>query len=333
MRKALLSWLSVGAVAIGGLWLAGCGTNTKDTTSNRPPASELQEGLTILDQVPGWGMNAAFKKDGRVLYFETRVGSLKPEVYREAFPDEPAEETDALVTDESGRVVYVQQGGDDVVDQSWHKPLEAEASLPIADPERRAQDFKLVEQAGLAFEKLTIPAEFKADLHAMKNARLAATHFEASRLAMASKSEAAKAVGETGYGTPGSNDFHIHGKWLIWGVAEHTASYSNINGVSKNSCNHGTCASSMSHWCNTTAKSASAVHYYKTDCSSTGCVGTGNCTTGYNWNSTGGGHNCHDDTVRALWGFKHGSQGGSTSGVCSNGASHWYGPSCSTSSW
>jgi hypothetical protein len=329
MRKAM--WLSVGAVALGGLWLVGCGTNTKDTTSNRPPASELQEGLTILDQVPGWGMNAAFKKDGRVLYFETRVGATKPEVYREAFPDEPAEETDARVVDENGRLIYVQQGGDEVIDQTWHKELVAEGKLPMVAPERRAQDFKLIGEAGLAFEKLSIPAQLKTDLHAMKNARLTAAHFEASRLAAVARSDSAKELGEVGFGAPGTNDFHIHWKWFIWLVAEHTTAYVNINGTVKNTCNHGTCASSMTHRCNTTAKAASAVLYYEM---STSQSVSGNCTTGYNWNSTGGGHNCHDDTVRGLWGFRYGSQGGSTTGVCNNGASHWYGPdNCSVTSW
>src|SRR5262249_47663525 len=112
---------------------------------------------------------------------------------------------------------------------------------------------------------------------------------------------------------------------------EHTSTWSNINGTVRNSCNHGNCASTITY--RMTCSGTAGVDYHEFDTTLNSPTSPA-CTTPYNWNSTGGGHNCHDDSVRQIWGMEYGPQGASNTGVCNNTASHWYGPtSCTISSW
>ncbi len=64
----------------------GC---TSSATDTRPPISELKPGLNMIDiEDPSWGVDAAYVKDGHVVYLEERLGAMKPQVYRDAAPDE-----------------------------------------------------------------------------------------------------------------------------------------------------------------------------------------------------------------------------------------------------
>ncbi|MBL8715821.1 MAG: hypothetical protein JNL79_07480 [Myxococcales bacterium] len=318
MLKTLRNAVVLGAVGLLMACSVGCG-GSSDTS--RPAVTELREGLNIL-KTEG-AIVGAFRKGDRAIYFETRAGEKTLDVYRNLDPSLPEHEMDLRVMDDSGRTFYVQQGGD-TLPEAWEKDIAAEASRPRVDPIRRADDFGLMKEAAIAMENADLPVAVKA--HKVS--------FAATKLGVRDdmlRPAVEKAVKEVGY-APANNSIELHGKWIIWGVAEHTATWSNVNGVIRDNCQHGNCASSMSHWC--TATGTGGAQYTESSTSNSGSfANSGNCTTNYNWNSTGGGHNCHDDSVRAIWGVKYGPQGTSTSGVCNNSASHWYGPSCTTTSW
>ena len=66
--RQVFGWRSLvgsGLVLVGVL-AVGC------STSDRPPVSQLKQGLNLLDvRDPSWGMNAAFVKNDRVVYLKT----------------------------------------------------------------------------------------------------------------------------------------------------------------------------------------------------------------------------------------------------------------------
>ncbi|NUP97163.1 MAG: hypothetical protein HUU28_13470 [Planctomycetaceae bacterium] len=314
MLESLRSALIVGAIGLVMACSVGCG----GSSDPRPAVTELKEGLNVL-KTDG-AIVGAFRKGDHAIYFETHAGDKTLDVYRNLDPSLPAQEMSFRVMDENGRTFFVQQGGD-TLPEAWEKDIAAEATRPRVDPLKRADDFALMKEAAIAMEGASIPVTVQAHKLTLRNARLAVRD-ELLRPAVE------KQLATVGY-APANNSIELHGKWIIWGVAEHTATWSNVNGVIKDNCQHGSCASSMSHWC--TASGTGATQYVEMSTSNSSV--TGNCTTSYNWNSTGGGHNCHDDSVRAIWGVKYGPQGSSTSGVCNNGASHWYGPGCNETSW
>src|SRR5208283_2184887 len=102
------------------------------TASSRPSASQLKEGLTVLDsRDPTFGVSAAYVKSGRVVYIESRVGNLKPEVYRSEGRNEPDYEMDLRIVDHNNFTVFAQRGGDNFAESSWNADL-ARSSASVA---------------------------------------------------------------------------------------------------------------------------------------------------------------------------------------------------------
>ena len=118
-----------GAVAasalFGAVMLAGCAGDASPETT-RPAVATLAEGLTILDASDqSWGFDAAFVKEGHAIFFSSRVGALKAEGYRAAWPDDPPNEMDARYVDENGDTFILRIGGDRFIDPTWQKDVKA----------------------------------------------------------------------------------------------------------------------------------------------------------------------------------------------------------------
>ena len=127
--------------------LVGCSSNAS-TASSRPTAAQLKEGLNILEmRDPSLGLSAAYMQNGRVVYIETRVGSLKPEVYRNDAPDEPANEMDMRVVDQNNYTFYAVRGGDNYADPSWSADI-VRSYTPTAPDTNRALDMTIALQGG-----------------------------------------------------------------------------------------------------------------------------------------------------------------------------------------
>jgi hypothetical protein len=311
MKKTLqyLTFVLGGAVLI-----AGCAG--ADSTS-RPAVASLAQGLTMFNDNAAI-VSGAYVQGDRAIFFETRRGPETSDAYQQL--GMPKFEMDVRVLDENGRTVYLQAGGDQYVDPSWDKDLAAEAKLAPVDPVVRAGSFALMKEVVPLLQKVQMPASMIHEMGALTTMHLVVKD---NMLPGA----VAAAIKETGY-TPGTNAFELHGMCIFACFGDHSATVTNISGTVRVSCNHGTCASSMGQWC--TGGGTGGVDYHEYN-GGTGVASPG-CTTPYNWDS-GGNHNCHDDSVRQMWGMQYGSQGGSTSGVCNNSATHWKGPSCNTTSW
>jgi hypothetical protein len=333
MKKSTRSQL-VGGGAVLAMVLAGCAGEV-----SRPDVGQLQEGLNLLDvKEPAWGMSAAFRQGQRVIYLETRVGPLMPEIYRQDDPDGPQNEMDMRLVDKNGNTFYAMRGGDNFVDPTWAAEVEISKRAKV-DPAARDLDFRLAKEASVAFMKVA-PATFK--FHVRYVASYAARPVPSEdeqlrqRAALIPRVDAPGALNandparrETGYGNYNLGDYMWletdkysgdTGCFLGLCVAKHSATrmwvYRWNNGapywiLSIDANNHGRHAgdSGMGYNC---YSSASTWAWGATISGSTAGDATGNwdsqggCQTSYSWNSGGWDHLCNDDAAYELWQAKSG---------------------------
>ena len=321
-----------------GLTMAGC-----SGSAQRPSAADLHEGINLLDVSDAkWGSNAAYVKNGRVVYIETRVGVLKPEVYRNDAPDEPANEMDVRFVDQNGLTFYAVRGGDNWIDNAWTPEITKSRTAKI-DLDQRAGDFRIAKEGATLLAK-QLPDGFKDHVfHLTQFAAMPAPHDDPRMVAKANRISAtppeidanrnpldpARAdANYAAYNYGGwmwlEGDKFSKGAgcfaWVCGGSHSAVAQWScNWTGSSCSwtyaiaACNHGTCPynSNVSYDC----YSNGGWYWWPWINGSTaqgvtgGYDGQGGCQTGYNWNSGGWDHLCNDDAAYELWQTKNGSQG------------------------
>lgn len=318
------SRIVVGTVLV----LAAC-TLPACSNSPRPAVSELKEGLNLLNvKDASWGVNAAFVKLGRVVYFETRVGALKPEIYRLDAPNEPANEMDYRFVDQNNHTFVAVRGGDSWIDPSWSSEIAA-SQRETVDAALRAQDFSLAKEAAAAFSAAT-PLGFVDHSFHMKNFALQAVPSADQRLASAALTIAKTPppAADTGYGSYNSGGWSVFwvGKYSgttgcnFWTCARHSATDmwscdwdgSTCNWVRRivaNNHGRGPWDSGMGYDC----ASQGGWQYNGIDGSTAGGAtgswdGQGGCQTGYSWSSNNYAHLCNDDAAYELWEAKYGPQ-------------------------
>jgi len=346
----LVAGSSVGA-------LVGCSSNAP-TTSSRPTAAQLNEGLNVLAMTdPSFGLSAAYVQSGRVVYIETRVGSLKPEVYRNDSPEAPANEMDIRIVDHNDYTFYAMRGGDNYTDPSWASDI-TRSYAPTAPDTNRALDLAIAQQAVTALVQVA-PASFKDHVYHL-NAFLAQVNpmTDPTLVQNQAKLEAkhAAAAGEKAYSTYSNGGWtEVYAeKWsmplveLTWFyAASHSATemYAYYSGAPGNTwvaefgaCNHGNCpgGSKMSADCyswnassnvyaggiSVTGESQSAI---------TGANdGTGGCQSKYSWDSGVGSHLCNDDAAYELYQTVHGTTAASSFAITGQ-SSHCRGSLCGAS--
>jgi len=319
--------------------LVGCASSSP-TASSRPTASQLKEGINVLDaKDPAFGLSAAYLQSGRVVYVETRVGALKPEVYRNDAPEEPANEMDMRFVDENNITFFAMRGGDNFVDASWGGDVQhAEGQIPVQGD--RTLDFQLAAQAATALS-LAAPSGFQDHLFHLK--AFAAQPNPASDPAMlASRPKTAAVVDvQRPYSSTWSGTATIQTtKWsrpcveLTWFyAASHSATNMYANGgLVIEACNHGTCpgGSKMSNDCSVSGYNAVAIDGETSGSQTGNNDGTGGCQTAYSWDSGSGSHLCNDDAAYELFQAVHGTTDQSTFAIGNQG-SHCRGSLCGSS--
>jgi hypothetical protein len=368
------SWQALmGAAA--GLMVAGCALSVvgcggqAPSSSSRPTAAQLKDGLNLLDVSDAkWGMSAAYVSAGRVVYIESRVGPAKPEIYTKDRPGVPLNEMDYRFVDEQNHTFYAVRGGDSFIDPTWASEFNAGRALPPAQYANRDSDFQLAHDAATALA-LNLPAEFKDHAFHMTDFAKVPLPAQDPLIAARAKVLSEKPLPpEAAYGTYQgyATDVTANAESLYL-IASHSATetgywYSYTTSYSCNcswwschtchgtgwavaaslvACNHGDCANTMAYQCETAVVNNSANETASTTSSLTGNNdGQGGCQTAYNWDSGGYDHLCNDDTAYELWQGKGGAwTGWSYSGPADNidfkyyGSSHCMGtfPACGQS--
>jgi hypothetical protein len=245
--------------------VVGCGSDPGSAPASK--ADAFQDGVNILSSNPAVGVSIAYKASGRVVFLETKVGQLKEEPYRTAFPDEPMNEMDARVLDQEGRVFGYVMGGDKVIDKSWGKDFAFTTSHPImsaAEGAQRTADFLLAREGAKAFAAQAGP-ELADHVFHLSHMTQRVPSEDTHLLQSAASAEAKLAAGTT----PADREFGGNGcgynlqegelfyKSFVL-IANHSATIGwNYNGCYGDwdqywvTCNHGTCAdmSNMSYSC------------------------------------------------------------------------------------
>lgn len=315
--------------------LVGC--SNASTTSSRPSASQLGEGLTILDASdPGFGVSAAYVKSGRVVYIESRVGLLKPDVYRSEGRGEPDYEMDLRMIDHNNDTFFVQRGGDNFADKSWSADVVRSSGAIVTNAERQA-DWSVAQEGAAALVQ-ALPATFKDHVYHLTNfaqqrnpttdpdmqAKLAA--FEKAAPPPASDALTAQSYSYSNGTYTATSWVQVYvekySRGLLY-VASHSAAdiYSNPNVGSWTlefmACNHGTCPNGGDgmnadcySWNGGTSNvyASGTVETGESSGNTTGSNdGTGGCQTAYDWDSGSGSHLCNDDAAYELYQSVHGT--------------------------
>jgi hypothetical protein len=304
---------------------------------SRPPIEDLHQGLNMIDVGdPSWGVSAAFVQDNHVVYLEQRVGALKPQVYRDDAPTEPANEIDMRFVDETGKTFFVQRGGDEYVDPTWGADVQASLTSPAPD-DQRVRDFEMARTLAGAFAQAATPELAAFSYHAQVYAARPAPSQDPEMINRAQEIEASRPTEEAYVGFNGGGSWWLQGdlydkgtSCIFWYCpAKHSGvamwAYQTTWQLAINACNHGTCPGN------------SAVHY---ECSSTSgqwyqnvtlsgeangntSIG-GGCLTSYSWDSGGYNHLCNDDSAYELWQIKNGNSGGGSYDTHGNGYTFEY---------
>jgi hypothetical protein len=296
---------------------AACGQPTG--SGPRPPASSLKEGLTIFDAIPDYGVNAAYVKNGKVIYIETRIGPATLEFFRLDDPNTPLHEVDVRFVDEYGNTFSAQRGGDEFIDPTWTM----NQVHPVSAAERDLQ-FKMANQAGSA---LTAQLPVSMSEHATPALNISRLIPSESPQMIARAQELAAQASSEGTYTEYWWESDMYYKTVAI-IGNHSAAYAFDYNYgtgswdwSMNTCNHGTCAGSMSYYCYTGSRG----HYSPFQSTFTGDTtqntssgNNGACCTQYNWNPGGGQHNSNDDGFYEMYQAKYGRFGGG----CGDGANH-----------
>ena len=316
MRKTMLCMVAAGALTLGGgIILVGCGSDAK---SDRPPIAQLHDGVNLLAvKDPTWGVNAAYVKGTRVVYVQTRIGALKPDVYRQMEPEQPAYETDMRFVDGKGNTFYAQRGGDTFVDPTWDKEFASSqlAVNRVSDAERD-QDFRIAKEAATALNT-ALPATFKD--HTFHIAHFATLPVPSEDAALQAKIQRIQQVPRPDTGFQDSylsgsrfleTDLYSHQLCAAWVCpAWHSSTimwnYQSSWNQTMVACNHGACGSNgNSYQCYSSGGWFTNVTETGETSGSNGGA-WGGCLSGYNWN-TPPGHECNSDAAYELWQAKSG---------------------------
>lgn len=300
-------------IALGSL-LASCADGPEDLAP-APEEISLKQGINLLDLQPDFSFSAAYVKGTDVIYLQAVRGQPTPEKYRND-PAYPQFEVDARITDQDGRLLYIQRGGDDFVDPSWFDDLVWQDNLPAGISNR--VHFEMVGEAANALEaelaKLgqRMDERLTPELRAIREfGRSAPAAYEASEREFDEyvARHGLFQIEAGGGGTTGPEDavknlyagyysIAVHDMSCCSGFGRHSATRIKRNHgggfyTYYDFCNHGTCAYQMPQKCllpmiNKPAWTAPT------------------CGTSYSAWSNSGGHNCHDDTRLQLAAYAYG---------------------------
>jgi len=344
--------LVVGAVVLAGGGTVGCGSGDSGSTSS----ASLKDGLTILSADPAVGVSAAFKRAGRVVYLQTRVGTQKDPYYLKAFPSEPQNVMDARVVDQEGRTFGATIGADGFIDPGWARDIQATPRITTkAEGIQRNADFLLARDAASEFAAKAAP-ELADHVYHLTNITRVVPQEDAHLQEQAAVAERTMPAERT-YTANGCTTNLQEGAvyWKSFAIiAEHSAVYGwNYNGCTGswdeyvNTCNHGTCAndSSMSYSCTSYSNGWSVWSYNalldfwsrENNTTTNNGSNTGACWSGYGidvaditvYGSGDPNHVCNDDSAIEIQEIRNaGYIAGTWSGNGHNCEhwTHWYGP-------
>jgi len=307
------------AVVLGAGAAIGC---SSAGPTDRPPVSSLHEGLNVFESRADWGMNAAYVKNGSVVYVQSRIGPLTPEYLRQSDPETPLHEVDVRFVDVMGNTFSAQRGGDEFIDKSWYPDMGSHVDVSPADRDA----WSLLAQEASQVIKAALKPEMAEHVSAISNL---GNYIPSRDPHMIAEAEKLRAQGVGAY-TTYTHYAKVYYKCLAACLGAHSAvQATEWNGSSwdwtVNTCNHGTCAaaSGMTYesQSSVSGRSNHESSYFNGEMSGSISTVSGGCSTGYAWLTNGSNHNCNDDSWFEIWQVKNNQTGarGTQSGTDKDG--------------
>jgi hypothetical protein len=332
MRTITLSALVFGVGCLG-VTALGCGSG--QGSGPRPGVDQLPQGLTVFSSSETQ-INGAFKSGTTAIYFETRRGQPTLPGFKELMPDVGDYEMDARFLDAAGNTIMIQRGGDTFVEPSWGAELEKQnaqktgirldvGALELAQQMTTAVVRQLPSAADHLHALTGLSEASVTRASTLRTAPTGGVQLQGTNWCNWNMANGQNASDNSCNWTwSGTSTYRIHYACImsiIWCVGDHSSVEVDGNGFVLYSCNHGRCAYQMGNVsCQGTGSADDEQVEGATDYNTV----TNACTTPYNWNSGGGTHNCHDDSMMECYGVKYGWQS-STGGVC-QGLNWWLAP-------
>jgi hypothetical protein len=313
-------------------------------------AANLQQGVTVLEAGNG-SLSLAYRDGDAVIFMEALRGNPSP--YHDE-PTMPAFEVDARFVSDEGSTFYSRQGGDNLVQPSWAEEMDRQTAQP-ASRQSNEQQFlmagaaaELIHAAVVAQLGAARAAELAPELEALHESAAAMPRIYADSVAQRREwylaNEGVEPVegpgGEVVFGTPGVDDesartfrqsyyfVGVHKKCIYLCAGDHSATqihewlgyWAHVHDF----CNHGTCASSMDRH--------GILQWNEPTVDTTRSWTAQTCGTHYDWDSGGGGHNCHDDSRMQMNNFVYNRQLSRTSYWCADSSTNkWKAPAANGS--
>jgi hypothetical protein len=295
------------AVALGAGVAIGCSSSGP---TDRPPASSLHEGLNVFESGAEWGMNAAYVKNGSVVYVQTRIGPLTPEYLRQSDPETPLHEMDVRFVDVMGNTFAAQRGGDEFIDKSWYPDMANHVGVSPADRDA----WSALAQEASQVIKATVQPEMAEHVSAISTLGGYVPSRDPHMMAEAATLRAQGVGAYTSYTHYGK----VYYKCLAGCLGAHSA----VEAIEWNgstwdwwvlTCNHGTCAqgSGMTYESESSVagRTDTESSYFNGEMSGSVSTVSGGCSTGYSWLTNESNHNCNDDSWFELWQVKNNQTG------------------------
>jgi hypothetical protein len=326
MHPALRQLSALAVIALSAASTIACAGNAEPADKSGVAATELSDGLTVVDADAAMGkLVLAFKHDGRAVTFHLRLG---PKMQSGMTPEELERtdivnhEIDGIVFDQEGRAMTTQIGGDRFIDPTW-KMMDSSKGI---DLEVRTADLARAVAAREALASWTAPAGLEQlRLGAMQLSHLS-KNIDADQAPKVS-AEVGPALGTKWDTVNPSGEAYANYDWSysMWQkstlvIAEHSAVRLNLWSAggtairSWSTCNHGACAASepMSRNClSVRMGDSNDTRYVYGESSESPGSGRAGCTTAY-WpqgDAFGNGHNCHNDSRLQRYAIVTGSVG------------------------
>jgi hypothetical protein len=277
------------------------------------------------------------------VYVETRVGPLKPDVYRQSWPDDPPNEMDMRFVDQNGYTFYVMRGGDSLVDPTWAAEMSKTAAAnKLVSSADRNLDWTIAQQAAKAVST-ALPEGFQD--HAFHLTAFAAQPTPADDPFMQAKMTRIMSTPLPNGQTPkeqvayGNFTYGANYSWLetdkysagtvcvfwvcaashsatnMWDAEWNGSSYTWVLAIVAN--DHGRAPSQLNYDCYSNGG------WYSAGTTITGSTaggadgandGQGGCQSAYSWSSNNNAHLCNDDAAYQLWQAKQGTMNTSLGG-------------------
>lgn len=279
-------------------------------------------------------LSGSFTHAGKTTFMEVKRGRQLSEAMRKVNPTFPQYEIDIKLSDQDGRLFFVQTGGDSPMDGSWATSFDNPDSRPVKDKEEAAQkSFKHAKKMTESLKKIQFGDELLPEHAAIMQIQNVVDVVAVGPMATTTKTSGVSM--DAMVALSGCTDKHSVEIWRksaffpgnVFG--DHSGTVAKVLSANNfvyqiwSACNHGTCpGTDMSLKCSST---------YTNRCGFSQAPPM--CSTPLQWDQSDYWnddyrHVCNDDSYIQYYRIKYDSNPSTSGGTCSDTTLRQYAPDC-----